>query len=118
MRILVADDNELVRRGVMRVLRSQNLDVCAEAENGKEAVAKAQQFRPDLVILDISMPVVNGLEAARLIRQILPQTKIIVVTHNDSSLLLPAVRESGADGCVDKARINTELPIAIANVHI
>ncbi len=68
MRILVADDTPLVRRGIVRVLRSHRFDVCAEAANGKEAVGKSQEFRPDLVLLDMNMSEIGGLETSRLFK--------------------------------------------------
>ena len=79
--ILIADDSEEVRKHVSRILRS-NLDfeVCAEAVNGQDAVAKARELHPDLVILDLGMPVMNGLEAARELKRILPLVPIILFT--------------------------------------
>ena len=114
MRVLVADDSELIRRCIMQVLAAvPQIEVCGEARDSSEAVAKAQELRPDLVLLDISMPGVGGLKASRLIRQVLPETKVLVITHNDASMMLPAARDYGAEGCIDKARLGTELLPAI-----
>ena len=85
MRILIADDNQLVRRGVAEILSSlAGCNVCGEASNGLEAFQKSQEMRPDLVLLDISMPGTNGLETARLLRQKIPEMKILIITHHDS----------------------------------
>jgi DNA-binding NarL/FixJ family response regulator len=93
-RIVIADDFETLRRGLRSLLGPA---VCAEAENGREAIQKVLEFRPDLVILDWTMPVMNGLEAATAIRSIAPNTKIIVFSlHNDSRIQQEALR-AGAD---------------------
>jgi len=117
MRILIADDNELVRRGVAEILSTlADCDVCGEASNGLEAFQKAREMRPDLVILDISMPCTNGLGAARLFRRELPEIKILIMSHHDPVQLLPNILEAGADSCVDKFRIATDLPEIIKSL--
>jgi len=81
MRILIADDHEIVRKGVRTILESRkNTSVCGEAANGQEAVRKAAELRPDLIILDLSMPHMNGIEAASLLRSRLPRTPVVVYT--------------------------------------
>ena len=117
MRILVADDNEQVRRGVMNILASrESWEICGEAKDGEEAIHKAQQLRPDLILLDISMPGLNGLETARLLRQDLCMAKILVMSQHDPIHLLPQAIEAGAYACVDKSRLSTDLLPAIQSI--
>jgi two-component system, NarL family, response regulator NreC len=114
MRILIADDNQLVRRGVAEILASlADCDVCGEASNGLEAFQKSLEMRPDLVLLDISMPGTNGLETARLLRQEIPEIKILIMSHHDPVHLLPSILEAGAYSCLDKSRIASDLPATI-----
>lgn len=112
------DDNELVRRGIARILSGHaNCEVCAEASDGVDALQKARQFRPDVILIDINMPGMDGLEASRRLRQELPEIKIFIMSQNDADRFLPDARKAGADGCVDKARIVTDLPIVISNIE-
>src|SRR6267142_143362 len=86
LRVLVADDHEMIRLGLCALLQSQQIEICAQATNGGEAVEKSRQLSPDLIILDISMPVLGGIEAARQIRVFLPDVPILFFsTHNASS---------------------------------
>jgi CheY-like chemotaxis protein len=105
--ILIADDSEEVRRHVSRILRS-NLDfeICAEAVNGQDAVAKARELHPDLVILDLGMPVMNGLEAARELKRILPLVPIILFTLHGQILSDAEARPFGIDRVVAKSDIS------------
>jgi DNA-binding NarL/FixJ family response regulator len=117
VRILIADDNELVRRGVARIVSSHaDWQVCGEASDGLVTLNKARELRPDLVLLDINMPGLDGLETSRRLRQEFAEIKIIIMSHNDADKFLPEARKAGADGCVDKARIVTDLPIIIDTV--
>jgi two-component system, NarL family, invasion response regulator UvrY len=117
MRILIADDSQLVRRGVSRIVSGYaSCEVCAEASDGSDALEKAREFLPDLILLDIHMPGMDGLETSRRLRQALPQIKIIIMSHNDADKFLSEARRAGADGCVDKARIVTDLPPIIENL--
>src|SRR6266404_4703558 len=77
LRVLVADDHETVRMGLCTMLRSRQIEVCGQAKNGQEAVEKSRELHPDLVILDISMPVLGGVEAAQQIRVFLPDVPIL-----------------------------------------
>lgn len=113
VRILIADDHELVRRGVRTVLDTQaGWVVCGEASTGREAVAKALDLRPDIVILDISMPELNGLEATRQIRRAI-SAKILILTVHESEQLVTEVLDAGAHGYVFKADAGRTLVKAI-----
>ncbi|MGH9359936.1 MAG: response regulator [Candidatus Acidiferrales bacterium] len=110
MRVLIADDSKLVRRSVAALLSSQlNWEICGEAADGAEALGEARKLLPDLILLDIRMPGMNGLETARLLRQAVPAAKIIVMSQYDPARLLPYVIEAGAHGCVDKNCLATDL---------
>jgi DNA-binding NarL/FixJ family response regulator len=117
MRILIVDDNEAMRRGVKALLISGNgWEVCGEARDGVEAIERARELQPDLILMDISMPGMNGLEVARCIRRESVTVKILIMSQNDSAQWLPAAIGAGADGCIDKTQISTELPQAIKHI--
>ncbi len=117
MRILVADDNAAVRRGIVGLLsREADWKVCGEAKDGAEALQQAQKHQPDLVLLDISMPGMNGLEVARLLRRDLPEARIVVISQHDAAHLWPSVVEAGGDACLDKNRLAVDLLASIKNL--
>ena len=104
-RVLIADDHEMVRRGVRNTLQTQlDLEICGEAINGQEAVDKVKSLQPDLVILDINMPVLNGLVAVRQILRSRPQTKILVFSVHDSDQTVQEVHAAGAHGFISKGK--------------
>jgi DNA-binding NarL/FixJ family response regulator len=110
IQILVVDDHELFRRGVKSILAEKSLgEVCGEAEDGAEAVRMVRALHPDLVILDITMPVMNGFEAARRIRELAPRTKIIILTMHDSQQAAGAARAAGADAFLVKSEASAKL---------
>jgi len=110
MRILIADDNEMVRRGVTALISARaTWQVCGDAGDGKEALRKAKELRPDLILLDISMPGTNGLEVAHILRREMPEIKIVVMSHHDPIQLLPRALQAGAHACVDKNSLSTDL---------
>jgi DNA-binding NarL/FixJ family response regulator len=110
MRILVADDNELVRRGIVRLLASQpSLELCGEASNGEDVIHKAVELRPDVILLDVSMPGTSGLEAAHILKNKLPTVKILIISQHDPQQMLSRCIEMGAIGCIDKGRLATDL---------
>ncbi len=103
MRILIADDHEVVRQGLRTILEAKRgWIVCGEASTGREAVEKARQLKPDVVVMDFSMPELNGLEATRQIRKALPQTEVLILTMHDSEQLVRNMLAAGARGYVLK----------------
>jgi DNA-binding NarL/FixJ family response regulator len=114
VRILLADDHEIVRRGLRGLLEAHpDWEVCAEAENGREAVDRARESRPDVAVLDLSLPELNGLEAARRIRRDSPNTEVLVFTVHDSEELVFEALAVGARGYVLKSDGATHLVEAI-----
>lgn len=117
MRILVVDDNEVVRHGVVGLLSLEpDWEVCGEAQDGPTALQKARELLPDLILLDINMPGLNGLDVARRLRQDLPQARILVMSQHDPIQLLPIVVAAGGDACIDKSRLATDLLASIKNL--
>jgi DNA-binding NarL/FixJ family response regulator len=106
LRILVADDHHSVRRVVCGVLAAEGWDVCGQAINGREAVEMAEQLKPDVVVLDLSMPELNGLEATRQILQKMPHTDVLILTAYEGEDLVRAAVESGARACVGKTDLD------------
>ena len=117
MRILIADDSAMVRRGVISLLSSEtNWEICGEAADGSEALLKARTLVPDVILLDVSMPGLNGLEVARRLRKEVPHAKIVVMSQHDPVHLLPGVMAAGGDACLDKSRLATDLVDSIRNL--
>src|SRR5208337_1204769 len=103
LRILIADDHTVVRAGLRTLLESRSgWEVCAEAADGREAVDKAAKHKPHIAILDIGMPLLNGVEAARRIRKASPATEILILTMHESDDLVQQVVEAGAHGYILK----------------
>ena len=118
LRLLVADDHEIVRKGVRSLLEAQpGWQVLAEASNGREAVEKAKRLKPDVAVLDIGMPSLNGLEAARQILKNDPLIKIVILTMHDSDNLIREVLKVGARGYVSKTDAIRDLVTAINAVR-
>jgi DNA-binding NarL/FixJ family response regulator len=114
LRILIADDHEVVRRGLCTLLQTQEgWEVCGEAKDGREAVEKAKQVRPDVVILDVGMPNLNGLAATRQLIQQNPQQKVIVLTITDSDQVIREALDAGARGFVLKSDAARDLILAV-----
>jgi two-component system invasion response regulator UvrY len=116
MRILIADDNVLVRSGIADLLRNNGWEVCGEASNGTEAIQQARVLLPDVLLLDISMPGIGGLEIATGLRHELPALKIVIISHHDFHQLLTHTPKHLADAFVDKARLGTDLLPAITKL--
>ena len=117
MRILIADDSEVVRRGVRNILAPTSWEICGEAIDGPDAIQKATELLPDLVLLDISMPGLSGLDVARLLREKVPATNILVMSQHDPAVLLPRALEAGAHACIDKSRLAVDLVPAIERIQ-
>jgi DNA-binding NarL/FixJ family response regulator len=114
LRILIADDHNLVRRGLKALIESRpGWQVCGEAHTGRDAAAKAEQMKPDVVILDISMPGLNGVEAARRIRKISPSTEILILSVHYSDQLIRDILDAGARGYVMKSDSDRDLIVAV-----
>jgi DNA-binding NarL/FixJ family response regulator len=114
VRILVADDQEAVRKRVIAALASRKgFEVCAEAANGVEAVQLAKETNPDLVVLDITMPEMNGLDAARRIRKFLPDTPILILSVHKGKQLMEEARKIGVKGYLTKGEAIQKLAQAV-----
>jgi len=117
-RILIVDDHAVVRRGVRALLESQaGWEVCGEAANGHEALEKVAELKPDLVVLDVSLPGLNGLEATPQILKASPNTEVLVLTMHHSEELARQVLKSGAKGYVLKSDADQSLVSAIETVR-
>jgi DNA-binding NarL/FixJ family response regulator len=117
LRILLADDHEMLRRGLRAILTEQpGWEICGEAVDGRQAVELAQKLRPDVIVMDIAMPQLNGLEATRQIRRVLPRAEILVLTSDDSEALVREVLTAGARGYVLKNDVSRVLVQAVENL--
>jgi len=118
LRILVADDHDVVRTGLRTLLESRKgWLVCAEATNGRDAVEKAREYKPDVAVLDIGMPLLNGVEATRQIRKLSPATEVLILTMHDSEMMIQSVLEAGARGYIVKDDAGRNLLAAVDAVH-
>jgi DNA-binding NarL/FixJ family response regulator len=113
-RILIADDHEVVRSGLRKILESQpNWEVVAEVGDGRDAVSKATETRPDIAVLDYSLPLINGIEATRQIRARLPKTEVLIFTMHDNETLISELLKAGARGYLLKSDAQSHLIGAI-----
>jgi DNA-binding NarL/FixJ family response regulator len=113
MRILIADDHEIIRSSVIRVLQSRtDVQECAEATNGQEAVEKALAWKPDLILLDVRLPLLSGMEAAQQIKRHAPDIPILFFSIHDANEMLEEAKRVG-DGFLLKDKIVEMLPNAI-----
>jgi DNA-binding NarL/FixJ family response regulator len=113
-RVIVVDDHAVIRRGVQGILHAfPEWELCGEAENGEEAIRLAETLKPDMIIMDVSMPGLNGLEATRIIRNILPNTKILLLTLHSSTELVRSAFRAGARGYVLKSDAEHDLVRAL-----
>lgn len=117
MRILVADDHDIIRRGLNQLLTMrQGWEVCGEAKNGRQAVALAEQLQPEIVVMDVSMPEMNGLEAARRIHKLFPKMGILILTLHFSDQLVREIVAAGARGYILKSDTARDLVSAVEAV--
>ncbi len=118
IRVLIADDHAIVRDGLRQLLKSQaDMEVVGEAEDGLIALERVKKLRPDVVVMDIAMPRLSGLEAIALIREAVPETKIVVLSMHDKETYVQQVLAAGAIGYVLKASPSSDILQAIRSAH-
>jgi DNA-binding NarL/FixJ family response regulator len=116
-RIVIAEDHTILREGLRALISSQeDLEVVGEAGDGREAVRQVEDLMPDLILMDLSMPKMNGIEAIREIRKRIPQTKILALTVHKTEEFILEVLQAGADGYIPKDASSNELMMAIRSV--
>ena len=115
MRILIADDHETVRKGVCAILMAhENIQICGEAANGEEAVQMAFELKPDLIVLDLSMPVLDGFSAAKQIRKALPSVPILILSMQNGQRVAREAQLAGAQGFISKSEAGQVLLEAVS----
>jgi DNA-binding NarL/FixJ family response regulator len=113
-RVLIVDDHAVIRRGVQGILSTYpEWDLCGEADNGQDAIRLAGELRPEVVIMDVSMPGMNGFEATRIIHSVLPEVKVLLLTLHSSTEFVRSAFHSGARGYVLKSDAENELVRAL-----
>jgi len=118
IKIILADDHRIVREGIRSLLeKSDNLEVIAEAENGREAVQMAKELNPDVILMDIAMPQLNGLEATLQIKRDCPDVKVLALTIHEDEEYIRQMLASGAMGYITKYAATEELVQAVETVH-
>ena len=117
MRILIVDDHEIVRKGIRTLLSAERYVVLGEAADGEEAIEKAEELKPDVILMDVSMPRLNGLEATRRITGTVPKASVIIVSQHESSELLRQAVAAGAKGYVTKSELGKELIAALSAIE-
>jgi DNA-binding NarL/FixJ family response regulator len=110
LRVLVVDDNESVRRSIHQILRSQaDIEVVCEAVDGADALAKVREHQPDVMLLDITMPTMNGLEVAEVIKREFPSVQVLIVSQHDSRGFQWAALAAGVSGYIIKSNVGRDL---------
>ncbi len=118
IKVLIADDHQLFREGLANLLFSaENIEVIAQAKDGNEAIEKVKHFKPDVVLLDIAMPVLNGIEATKKIKALFPEIKTITVSMHSDKQYVKGALEAGADGYLLKNCTYRQLTDAIQSVY-
>jgi DNA-binding NarL/FixJ family response regulator len=117
IKVLIADDHDLMRRGIKAIIETKKgWEVCGEVRTGAQAVAKAKELKPDIAILDITMPELNGLEAAKRIQKLSEKTEILMLSVHYSDQLIREVIEAGIRGYIVKSDSDRDLSIALDNL--
>jgi DNA-binding NarL/FixJ family response regulator len=118
-RILLADDHEVVRRGMRALLESEpGFEIVGEVRTGREAVSKAQELNPDVIVMDVGMPELNGLDATRQIRKLAPSVEVVIVSQHEYEQLPEHCREAGARGYTLKSECDDTLLSAVKAVSL
>jgi DNA-binding NarL/FixJ family response regulator len=118
IRVLVVDDHAILREGIRSLLeRQEGISVIGEAGNGKEGLDRVAELQPDIVLMDIAMPEMNGLEATRLIKEKFPDVKVLILTQHDNREYIEPLLQAGASGYVLKRSGGREVVTAIREVH-
>jgi DNA-binding NarL/FixJ family response regulator len=113
VRILIADDHEIVRAGIRSILLSRSDVQVFESSNGQEAIEQARKANPDVIILDVTMPVMTGIEAARRLKSEMPQIPILILSMHDGESMANELAQIGVQGYVSKTDASEKLPAAI-----
>jgi DNA-binding NarL/FixJ family response regulator len=117
LRILVVDDHQEIRKGVRALLSSQSdWIVCGEAEDGIEALEKAKELRPDIILMDVSMPRMDGIEATRILSRELPESGVVIVSQNDRAIVSTQAESAGALAFIAKSELALRLTPTIAEI--
>jgi len=119
IRVLIADDHEFVRQGLRALLADNpgSFEICAEAATGRDALEQARRLHPDVVVLDVSMPGLNGLETTRLILDAVPRAEVLILTVHESEQMIEEVLNAGARGYLLKSDVARDLPVAIESLY-
>ena len=119
IRVLLADDHTILRAGLKMMLSVQpDIEIVGEASDGRQAIAEAQHVQPDVILMDITMPELNGIEATRQVKKLLPETRVLVLTMHENEEYLFQVLRAGASGYILKEAADTELISAIRSVYV
>jgi two-component system response regulator NreC len=115
--VVLAEDHTLVRKGIRSLISEvEGVEVVGEAENGREAIKLVKQHRPDIIVMDISMPILNGLEATKQIKKYFPEVRVVVLTMHTSEEYIYEIIDAGASGYILKKAVPEELMLAIQSV--
>lgn len=116
IRVVLADDHVLVRQGIMSLLEREGMQVLAEASDGQEAVRQVERLNPDVAIMDIGMPLLNGMDAARTVSRSCPKTKSILLTQHNEDEYVSEGLQAGVKGYVLKSQVANDLVVAVRQV--